>query len=106
MAIENDVPQAGDTQSHVLEWETPNPSARARSDHPRHGVFLHKPEGKFTTVISGKLDAVMPAHRTYLGYSRRVVLIFCSVVFLVVLVLAIGLGVGLGKGSGFVIHQD
>ena len=45
----------------------------------------------------------MPAYRTYLGCSRRVILLLISVVVLALSVIAIALGVSLRKGSRYVV---
>lgn len=49
-----------------------------------------------------RFDNLMPAHRTYLGRSRKVFLIGVGIIFLCLLALILGLGIGLSKKNSYV----
>lgn len=94
---------APDTQTQMIGWETPDPYRHKVPLHRRKGAAVKERWEKFSMVMSQRLDRVMPSHRKYCGCSRRLLLIFCTVVFVVIMALAIGLGVGLTIGSGYVL---
>lgn len=94
---------APEIQTQMIGWETPNPYRDKGPLHRRKGAAVKQHWEKFSMVMSRKLDRVMPSHRKYCGCSRRLLLIFCTVVFVVIMALAIGLGVGLTRGSGYVV---
>jgi hypothetical protein len=56
------------------------------------------------TSLSRTLNRFMPPNRTYLGYSRQVILALFSAALVVLLIIAIGLGLGLRKGSQYVVN--
>ena len=88
-----------DTQ--VLDKVASNTTPEKHSFHSIHPSFKKRLR-RFSFLMSTNLDRVMPSHRVYCGCNRRVLLIFCTVVFFVVLIAAIGLGLGLRKGSEYV----
>ncbi len=47
--------------------------------------------------LKERFDRAFPPYRTYLGRSRRTVLLVLLAIFLCLLALALGLGIGLGR---------
>lgn len=76
----------------VPEWE----SAGVQSRQTGPGTT-----GK-STVLAGikqRFDTMMPAHRKYVGMTRRLCLLVSLAIFLTLLALIIGLAVGLSRRS-------
>lgn len=53
------------------------------------------------TSIGARLDAILPAHRKYLGRSRKTFLLIFSGLLLAIVALAVGLGIGLSGKSRY-----
>ena len=83
---------------HLPEWET---TARHRGEKPAHTD--HKPSVIERGFIV--LDRVIPRHKTYFGFSRKIICIALLVIFLVLLALILGLAIGLSKKSRYALPQ-
>ena len=84
---------------HLPEWET---TARHRGKRPA------RTDHKSSVIERGLIlfDRVIPRHRTYFGFSRKIVcLAAIVVVFLVFLALILGLAIGLSKKSRYASPQ-
>lgn len=90
-------------ETQMIGWETPNPYRGKVPSHGRKGAAIKERWNSISVIMSRRLNRVMPPQRKYCGCSRRLSLIFCTVVFVVILALAIGLGVGLTRGSEYVL---
>ena len=86
-APETQVP-AAEKQYQVPEWE---------HTHAREANGAAKPAAAPRATFASKFDAAMPAHRRYLGMSRKIFLWVLLAVILALLALIIGLAVGLSK---------
>lgn len=103
MATHQGTMQVMAPETQMIGWETPNPYRDKVPLHRRKGAAVKQRWINISTIMSRKLDRVIPPHRKYCGCSRRLLLIFCVVVFVVIVALAIGLGVGLTRGSEYVV---
>ena len=81
-------------ERQVPEWE----HEAARSDYGQ-GEANAKAQRTSAIGLKGKLDSMLPPHRTYLGLRRNVFLWALAVAVVCLLVLTIGLAVGLSKQS-------
>lgn len=83
----------GDVEEfHLPEWET---TSRHRGE---------KQTGQISSVkerVCLVFACVMPGHRKYLGFSKKIVCIAILVVFLILLALILGLAIGLSKKSRY-----
>lgn len=91
----------GNPKTHGFFTRKPVPSApetakeeEAMPIAPAHAPITVSPP---RPTMMERFDKVLPAHRTYLGRSRRTFLIILLAAFLCLLALVIGLGVGLSK---------
>ena len=96
--MQNHEHQENTEEFHLPEWET---TARHRGQKPAHTD--HKPSVIERGFIV--LDRVIPRHRTYCGFSRKIVCIAVLVVFVVLLALILGLAIGLSKKSRYASPQ-
>ena len=83
---------------HLPEWET---TARHRGQ--KHAHTDHKPSVIDRALII--IHRVTPRHRTYFGFTRKILCIAASVVFVVLLALILGLAIGLSKKSRYASPQ-
>lgn len=102
MATHQATTQAMTPETQMIGWETSNPYG---DKVPVRRRTIKQRWNDVSITVSRKLDRVMAPHRKYCGCSRRLLLIFCTVVLAVILALAIGLGVGLTRGSEYVVFQ-
>lgn len=79
---------------HLPEWET-----TARHHGEKHAQKDPKYNVKEHAFII--FDRVMPSHRRYLGFSRKIACIVITVILLLLLALILGLAIGLSKKSRY-----
>ena len=99
--MQNHEHQENNEEFHLPEWET---TARHRGEKPAHTNGTdHKP----SVIERGfmVLDRVVPRHRTYFGFSRKIICTVATVAFLVLLALILGLAIGLSKRSRYALTQ-
>ena len=93
--MENPKTQGNVGEFHLPEWET---TARHRGEkHAQTGQGSHVKEQAFTVF-----DRLMPGHRKYFGFSRKITCIVILLTFLTLLALILGLAIGLSKKSRYV----
>lgn len=92
--MENQKNHEGVEDFHLAEWES---TSRQRGvKQVQNG---QTPSVKKRAFIV--FDRVMPKHRNYLGFSRKIACITIIIVFLILLALILGLAIGLGRKSRY-----
>lgn len=92
--MQNREPQANAEEFHLPEWET---TARHRGDkHAKTNQMSSLRERAFILI-----DRIVPGHRKYFGFSRKIICIALSIIVLVILALILGLAIGLSKKSKY-----
>ena len=96
--MQNHEHQGNVEEFHLPEWET---TARHRGEKPAHT------DNKPSVMRRGFIvfDRIIPRHKTYFGFSRKIVCIAVLVQFLVILALILGLAIGLSKKSRYASPQ-
>lgn len=88
--MQNHEPQANSEEFRLPEWET---TARHRGDkHAETNQTSSVRERAFILI-----DRIVPSHRKYFGFSRKVICVALLIVILVILALILGLAIGLSK---------
>ncbi|KAF6217500.1 hypothetical protein HO133_006838 [Letharia lupina] len=95
--MENPKAQGNVQEFHLPEWET---TARHRGEKQ---VQIGKKSGVKERVFL-VFDRVMPGHRKYFGFSRKIACIAIFVGLLILLAVILGLAIGLSKKSSN--HQN
>ena len=83
---------------HLPEWET---TARHRGE-------TRVPTGQKSSVkerVALLYEGLMPAHRKYFGFSRKIACIAILVGLLILVALILGLAIGLSRKSRYVLTQ-
>ena len=92
--MENQKSQEAVEDFHLPEWES---TSRQRGEKQvQNGQTPSVKERAFIVF-----DRVMPKHRRYLGFSRKIACITIITVFLILLALILGLAIGLGRKSRY-----
>lgn len=92
--MQNHEPQANSEEFRLPEWET---TARHRGDkHAETNQTSSVRERAFILI-----DRIVPSHRKYFGFSRKVICIALLIVILVILALILGLAIGLSKKTRY-----
>lgn len=92
--MQNHEPQGNIEEFRLPEWET---TARHRGE--KHAKTDQKPSVRERAFVF--FGRIIPGHRTYFGFSRKVICIALLIVFLVILALILGLAIGLSKKSRY-----
>ena len=93
--MESNKAQGNVQEFHLPEWET---TARHRGEKQqvRTGQKSNVKQRVFLLF-----DRVLPAHRRYFGFSRKIACIAILVALLILLALILGLAIGLSRKSRY-----
>lgn len=88
------IDEVASKEVHVPEWEH-----IAAADGGVQDKEIQTPRRSWRAVVTARLDAVLPPHRTYLRLSRRRFLIALTAAALALIALIVGLAVGLSSNG-------
>ena len=91
--------QSHEAQENVDEFRLPEWETTARHRGEKHAKTDQKSSVRERTFIL--FDRVLPSHRKYFGFSRKIACIAIFILFVLILALILGLAIGLSRKSKY-----